>query len=408
MKIIHLGKFYPPEYGGIETVTFDLVEGLNNQGVKADVLCSNKGKETKVDLSNPSYRVIRAGTLAVINSTSISLKLISELKKCIDQYDAVHIHLPNPMANLAIWLIRPTCKVYLHWHSDIVKQKHMLKLYAPWLKWLIKRSDGIIATSQQYANSSKWLAPNMDKVSIIPIGVTDKSKNASAALVAQIKSEHKNKKIILSIGRSAIYKGISYLIEACKYTNDNIVVLIGGPGVESFLPLIKKLGLEYKVKIIGTIPDQQLASYYAACDIFCLPSIYRSEAYGIVQVEAMSFSKPIISCDISGSGVSWVNEHEKSGLLVPPSNAYALASAINRLCEDDLLRNKMAIYARVRFEQELTSEKMVGKTIKMYKEISTIQASNSIELFEAGLVESLLKNDPVLTNRSTHQKESAN
>jgi glycosyltransferase involved in cell wall biosynthesis len=404
MKIIHLGKFYPPEYGGIETVTFDLVEGLNQQGVNADVLCSNKGKHTKVDLLNTRYRVIRAGTLAVVNSTSISLKLITELQECIHKYDAVHIHLPNPMANLAIWLIRPKCKIYLHWHSDIVKQKHMLKLYSPWLKWLIKRADGIIATSLQYANSSKWLASNMDKVSIIPIGVADKSQQASAELVSKIRAEHKDKKIILSIGRSAIYKGISYLIEACKYTHDDVVVLIGGPGVESFQPLIKKLGLEYKVKLLGAIADQQLASYYAACDIFCLPSIYRSEAYGIVQVEAMSFAKPIISCDIAGSGVSWVNEHEKSGLLVPPSNPQALADAINKLSQDDALRNKMAIYARKRFEQELTAESMVNKTIKMYSKSIFASAKINIELFNP--VQSINELAPL--TRAMPQKEEAN
>ncbi|MEJ2793797.1 glycosyltransferase [Iodobacter sp. LRB] len=408
MKIIHLGKFYPPEYGGIETVTFDLVEGLNNQGVKTDVLCSNKGTETKVDLINSGYQVIRAGTLAVINSTSISLKLISELNKCIHQYDAIHIHLPNPMANLAIWLIRPDCKVYLHWHSDIVKQKHMLKLYAPWLRWLIKRADGIVATSQQYADSSKWLSPNMEKVSIIPIGVADRIKNISSALVHKIRSEHKNKKIVLSIGRSAAYKGISYLIEACKYTNDDIVVLIGGPGVETFSDLIKKLGLEYKIKILGTIADQQLASYYAACDIFCLPSVYRSEAYGIVQVEAMSFSKPVVSCDISGSGVSWVNEHEKSGLLVPPSDPVALANAINKLCGDDVLRNKMALYARHRFEQELTAEKMVKKTIRMYTEKMPVFEKNKPAIFGAERIEALFNNEPALSARQIQQKESAN
>ncbi|WP_164521538.1 glycosyltransferase [Iodobacter ciconiae] len=408
MKIIHLGKFYPPEYGGIETVTFDLVEGLNDQGVKTDVLCSNKGTETKVDLINSGYQVIRAGTLAVINSTSVSLKLISELKKCIHQYDAIHIHLPNPMANLAIWLIRPDCKVYLHWHSDIVKQKHMLKLYAPWLKWLINRADGIVATSQQYADSSKWLIPNMNKVSIIPIGVADRSKHSSGVFVKNIRLENKNKKIVLSIGRSAAYKGIRYLIEACKYINDDIVVLIGGPGVEVFLPQIKKLKLESKIKIIGTIPDQQLASYYAACDVFCLPSVYRSEAYGIVQVEAMSFSKPIISCDISGSGVSWVNEHEKSGLLVPPSDPLALAQAINKLCENDALRQQMALYARNRFEQELTAEKMVSKTIRMYKEKMPVFVKNKVELFGADIVEVLFRSEPVLKTGKIKQKESTN
>ncbi|MDW5416960.1 glycosyltransferase [Iodobacter sp. CM08] len=403
MKIIHLGKFYPPEYGGIETVTFDLVEGLNQQGVNTDVLCSNKGTETKIDLSNARYRVIRAGTLAVINSTSISIKLISELKQRIHQYDAIHIHLPNPMANLAMWIIKPKCKVYLHWHSDIVKQKHMLKLYAPWLKWLINRADGIIATSAQYANSSKWLSSNMDKVSIIPIGVADKSQLASPLLVQKIRGEYSGKKIILSIGRSAIYKGIIHLIEACKYINDDVVVLIGGPGVESFLPLIQRLGLEYKVKILGAIADQQLPSYYAACDIFCLPSILRSEAYGIVQVEAMSFSKPVISCDIAGSGVSWVNEHDKSGLIVPPSNPLALANAINRLSQDNALRNKMALYARKRFEQELTAEKMVKKTIQMYQESSIAVMQSEVFSFRKAFDTEILNSEQVLATQKAKQ-----
>lgn len=162
--------------------------------------------------------------------------------------------------------------------------------------------------------------------------------------------------------------------------------------------------MEYKVKLLGAIADQQLASYYAACDIFCLPSIYRSEAYGIVQVEAMSFAKPIISCDIAGSGVSWVNEHEKSGLLVPPSNPQALADAINKLSQDDALRNKMAIYARKRFEQELTAESMVNKTIKMYSKSIFASAKINIELFNP--VQSINELAPL--TRAMPQKEEAN
>jgi len=120
---------------------------------------------------------------------------------------------------------------------------------------------------------------------------------------------------------------------------------------------------------LGKVREENLGSYYQACDIFCLPSIYKSEAFGLVQVEAMYFSKPIVSTDIEGSGVSWVNQNDVTGLVVPPKNVIALAKAVNKIIKNPELKKKFGENAKRRFEEEFRIEIVAEKILKLYKEI---------------------------------------
>lgn len=371
MKVLQVGKFYPPQKGGMETVLYDLTEELNKKGVKTDVLCSNTVPKTRIEKIK-NYKVVRAANLGMIASTSISPVMVKHFRKISNDYDIVHIHHPNPMANLALLLSGFKGRVLLHWHSDIIRQKHLLKLYRPLLLAMLNRANKIIASSPPYAEHSNILKMFRHKVRIIPFGLdTEKFKNVDMDMVRRIRERYQNKKMVFALGRLIYYKGFEYLIESAKYIPDDYVILIGGTGglKEKLLSMIRKNGLENKVFLVGDIPSDLISSYFEACDLFVLPSIERSEAFGIVQLEAMYFKKPVISTNIIGSGVPWVNEDGVTGYLVEPQNAKQIAEAVLKILNDRNIYKEFSDNAYRRFLESFHINKAVEQIFKVYEDL---------------------------------------
>ncbi len=368
MRILHIGKYYPPHFGGIEKVNFDLVEDLNKNQISTDVLCFNDTSKNLFEESE--YRIYRASTLIKLNSAPVSFELPRILRKIHPNYDIIHLHLPNPMAAIALQSVCFKGKLVLHWHSDIIKQVFLKKLYRPFEKALLKRADRIIVTSPPYLEGSKELADFKSKCTVIPIGI-DHHKHADETLLKSLKETYQNKKVIFSLGRLIYYKGFEYLIDAAKELPDNYQVLIGGKGdlYQKLEQQIQRNKLENKVKLVGNIPADEISAYFELCDIYCMPSCERSEAFGIVQIEAMSFGKPIISTDIPFSGVSWINQHGQTGLIVPPKDVKSLADALKTLLSNDIKLTKYGIQARERYLNEFTVNKMCQKTLALYNSL---------------------------------------
>ncbi|QOG12073.1 glycosyltransferase [Arcobacter sp. FWKO B] len=372
MRILQLGRFYPPSIGGIETVMYDITEGLNNyKDVSCDVLCSSKNYTYEENIYD-KYKVIRTKSYGIYFSTSITPQMIFKLKKIIKEYDILHIHLPDPMANIVLMFVDSSKqKIVLHWHSDIVKQKYLLKIYEPFQDWMMKKANKIIATTPKYIYESKYLQKYKDKCVSIPIGIDKNKLSIDVHEVNSIREKYKNKKIIFSLGRLVYYKGFEYLIEAAKYLSEEYIILIGGTGPlhAKLVHKIKLYNLENKVKLLGRIDDKELGNYYAACDIYCLSSVEKSEAFAIVQIEAMSFSKPIVATQIKGSGVDWVNKHHESGINVLPKNGKELAEAIMKVTLDKELYSKYSQGAKNRFEEYFHRKTMVESIYKLYNEL---------------------------------------
>jgi glycosyltransferase involved in cell wall biosynthesis len=371
MKILQLGKFYPPDTGGMETALYNITEELNQRGIQCDVLCANKEKKYRNDSLN-GYKVIRTSNYGIVASTSISPQMIRELKKVIANYDILHIHHPNPTANLALFMANPKKqKVVIHWHSDIIKQQLELRFYKPLLIWMLKKADVIIGTSQKYIDESLQLKDFKNKCVPIPIGIKKNDIGVDENKFEEIKVRFKNKKIIFSLGRFIYYKGFEYLIESAKYLPDNYVILLGGDGElkEKYEQIIRENGLSEKVFLVGKIDQKDLGSYYEACDLFCLPSIAKSEAYGIVMIEAMSFGKPVVATKIKGSGTDWVNQDGITGLNVNPEDAEQLAKAFQTILENPAMYQKFSENAHHRYLNEFTIETEIEKLIKVYRTI---------------------------------------
>lgn len=367
MKILHLGKFYPMD-GGMETAILDIVNGFSNNNVTCDLLCVATGKPQNFTLNEYGH-IFTTKSLCYVKSVSISPSMVSILCKICNQYDIIHIHCPNPMASLALYLSGYKGKVVLHWHSDILRQRVLLKFYKPLQSWLINRADVIIGTSPVYLKHSPYLQGMEAKMKVVPLGVNKVVPRLDG--VRLIRERYKGKKIVFGLGRLIAYKGFEYLTEAAKYLTNDYVVVIGGTG-----PLHKKLTrsimqkhLQNKVFLIGRIPDEELSNYYGACDVFCLSSIWKTEAFGMVQIEAMSCGKPVVATNILGSGVSWVNKDGYSGLNVEPENPKALADAIMEITSSEKEYKMFASNALRRYNECFTKEKMLLGYEMVYKDL---------------------------------------
>lgn len=366
MRILQLGKFYPPDWGGIESVTHELTEGLNFRGYETDVLCCSKDIRTRREPVASGYSVVRAGRLGELYSTSISPSLVHELAKVHADYDVLHVHLPNPMANLALQLVRPKSRVVLHWHSDVVRQVHAHRIYAPLERWMLNRADAVIASSERYLDASDSLSRFSRKVTVIPYGIGDPCFDARSA--GLFRSKIGSKRLIFALGRMIYYKGFDILVEAAGMLPKNYMLIIGGGGelLDQRRRQVAELGLSEQVVLTGPLSSTDALLYMKACDVFCLPSVVRSEAFGIVLLEAMAAGKPVVATDIDGSGVPWVNLDKLTGLNVPVNNPRALAEALVAVLDNDEIADRYGDAARRRYLGLFTAERMIAQTAALY------------------------------------------
>jgi len=370
MKILQFGRFYPPDMGGTQQVMYEISEGMTKDGHTCDVLCSNT-KAVYEKSHFDKYIVHRTASYGIVLSTSISPSLIYKLWKIHKDYDVIHVQAPDPLSFLALFLVRPTAKIVIHWQSDIVRQKKTLKYFLPLQNWVLSFANKIVCSSKKYADNSSCLQDFKDKVEVIPLGISNKPLVSNKNNVKKIQQKYKNKKIIFALGRLVSYKGFEYLVKSAKYLSDDFVILIGGTGVEkdNLLTIIKDNNLQNKVELLGYISTEEKNDYLESCFLFCLPSITKAEAFGVVIVEAMTFSKPIVSTNMEDSGVSWVNENNVTGLQVNPKSSEQLAEAFNKLSNDKNLYTQMCKNSLQRYRNFFTREKMIDSLTKLFKRI---------------------------------------
>ena len=372
MRVLQLGKFYPPDRGGIETTTFELTEGLNRLGVHTDVVCCSRNLATQRMTAELGYTVARAGTLGRLVSVSLSPALLLEVARTIGQYDIVHLHMPDPMSALALWQMKHVePRIVLHWHSDVVRQRLTLKMYEPLQNWLLDRSDAIIATSCAYADASTPLVRWREKVSVIPIGVRDPLASVNPLRVSEIKAAHGRGRIVMALGRVEAYKGFDVLIDAARHLPDDTRVLIAGSGRRSadLARQIARWGLQERVVLLGALSPQDVVDHLAAADVFCLPSLTRAEAFGVAMVEAMAMARPIVATEVAGSGVPWINQHGVTGFNVQVGSALALKDAMLQLLNDAELAKRFGVAARLRYVERFMAERMLADTVRLYERL---------------------------------------
>lgn len=368
MKILQLGKFYPI-LGGVEKVMYDLMTGLASRGVDCDMMCASAEGPRRREKINGRATLYVCRTIGKFASTMISPEMVSLLKKECGRYDIIHIHAPDPMACLALYFSGYRGKVVLHWHSDILKNRVLLALYGPFQKWLIRRADMIVGTTPVYVEKSPYLQKVQHKVGWIPIGIPPMQPDPEK--VRRIRDAYPGKRIIFSLGRLIPYKGYRYLVEAASLLDDSYMVLIGGSGPlkDALQSQIDSLGLGARVRLLGHVADEDLPSWFGACDLFCMSSIYKTEACGIVQLEAMSCAKPVVATLIPDSGVPWVNRHGVSGLNAEPGNPAALADAVKSVFFNGQEYRRYSQNALERYRTVFTKDNMLDECMKLYERL---------------------------------------
>lgn len=369
LKVLHLGKYFFPDPGGIESVTKNLVQGTALAGCDVVVLCLGA-----VDGLREEHlcgaTVFRAPIVKIIASQPLGWRYFREFLRRAREFDIVHIHVPNMLAALALVIARVPGKVIVHWHADIVNHGLLGKLMWP-LEWLmLRRADVLVATSQAYSDTSPQLRQFKDKVHIVPIGISAPLNDDAAATdaTAVLGAIPDDALVILAVGRLVPYKGFDVLVDAARELPANCrVVIVGGGECRADLEMrIRARQVGDRVKLAGQVSDEVLRALFRRASIFCLPSVTRAEAFGVVLLEAMARGLPMVATEIAGSGVPWVNQHGVTGLNVPVGDAPALAAALSQLLADPKARVRMGQEARRRFESEFTASLATRRFMSLY------------------------------------------
>jgi len=383
-NIVHFGKYYFPDTGGIESVTISLASGAVVAGHSVFVICFEKSPANSDDVIN-GVRVIRTPIMKMIASQPLGFKYFSHCIRAARAADLIHLHFPNMLGAFCALFIGKKPQLLVHWHSDVINKGLLGKILRPLELALLRRADCIVTTSPVYADASESLQPFKDKIAVVPIGVPDtKYEGTDLGLSASIVDQVRDKKIILSVGRLVPYKGFNVLIDAAKHLSEGSVVVIvgGGPLQQELQQAVEIAGVGDRVVLAGRLSDAALHALFERATLYCLPSTYRAEAFGVVLLEAMTYGLPIVATDIQGSGVPWVNQHGTSGLNVPVGDPVALAEACNRILALPELRSRLSNGASQRFATEFTEEVSVKRMMNVYDQMLTCPSVRSTFPFQ--------------------------
>ncbi len=366
MRILHIYKDYHPVFGGIENHLRWLAEAQAARGHDVTVLVTNPEGPTTTVREENGVRVIRAARLTTVASTPMSLSLPRLLRG--ENPDVVHLQFPYPVGETSQWLTRRGRAMVISYQSDVVRQAAILRFYNPILTRVLRQADRILASSPNYIQSSPWLRPLAHKCTVVPLGV-DVSRFSKPAprQVHAIRRRYPGP-LLLFVGRLRYYKGLQYLIQAMKAVDAMLLIVGTGPEAARLGAMTYDLGLAEKVHFLGDVGDEWLPAIYQAADVFVLPSSHRSEAFGIVLLEAMAAGTPLVSTEL-GTGTSWVNQDGVTGLVVPPRDEKALVAAVNRLLADDALRQEMGARGQERARSEFDLPVLVDRVMTVYEEV---------------------------------------
>lgn len=368
MKVVHVYKdYHPPVRGGIEQTVERLADYQVRSGLSVTVLTSAHGGRRTVEELVDGVRVIRVAEWARVASAPVCPSMPWHLSKI--EADIVHLHFPNPTGEVSYLLVRPRGVLAVTYHADIVRQAALLPIYGSFIEALLRRADVILPTSARYIEHSRWLRRYRDKCRVVPSGIDlerfDRLDRSSAPALA-LRAAHAGP-IVLFVGRLRYYKGLDVLIDTMRQVSATLVIVGGGPEERALRRRTRQAGLDGRVVFAGSVGDDEMLAYLAAADVGVLPSTYPSEALGLAMVEMMACGIPVV-CTELGTGTSFVNLHEETGLVVPPRDAAALAQALNRLLGDASLRARYGAAARRRAREVFSGQAMADGVAAAYED----------------------------------------
>jgi len=372
-----VGKFYPPHLGGIETHVQTLCMELR-EFVDLEVIVANGNGREERGLED-GVPVRRLATPASFLGAPLSLGMIRAIRR--SPADIVHLHLPHPIAVLSYLASGHRGRLVVSYHSDVVRQRITGMAFTPILRRLMGKANAIVAASPNYVISSPILSRFRDRCHVIPYGIpSEKYARRDEAAIAEVRQRY-GPRMVLSVGRLVSYKGFEYLVEAMRSVRGTLVVIGEGPLRRSLEERVAAAGLGNRVHLLGGVSD--LLPFYQAADVFALASVARSEAFGIVQAEAMAAGTPVVNTALN-SGVPFVSIGGVTGLTVEPKNPGAMAEALNRLLDDPSQRAEFGAAARERAVREFASDVMVRRMLGLYESVLGVESGKRPRLSAAG------------------------
>jgi glycosyltransferase involved in cell wall biosynthesis len=369
LRVTHLGKFFHPAKGGIEQTIRSLAHAQARLGFSVRVICMDhvQGQPTRIEQDGPVevVRVRRAASFAKIDHCP---DLASVLRD--SDTDLIHLHTPNPTMILGLLLSGDRRPLVVTHHSDVVKQRLRRLLFSPIERICYNRARLVLSVSQPYVGGSRVLQRYADRVAVLPIGL-DLAPFLNPAPAVRERCESLKQSfpgpIWFCCGRLVYYKGIETALLALRSVPGTLLIAGDGPSRAPLERLAARLGLSGRARFLGKIPrDEDLAAYYRASEAFWFPSNARSEAFGVVQVEAMASGCPVINTAIPHSGVPWVSRHEETGLTVPVNDPEAFARAARRILDEPGLRDRLAAAAQARALSQFQCDKMGRLSKELY------------------------------------------
>jgi rhamnosyl/mannosyltransferase len=365
--VVQVSQFYPPHTGGIETVAEKFAEAAAKEGFESWVLAAIERGFGQTECHN-GVTVRRAGSLGVMFSVPIAPLLPVHYRRTVADADVVHFHLPHPSSVMSE-LVAGTGEytTVASYHSDIIRQSQSFQIYEHFLKRFLNRVDRILVSSPQLRDTSKMLAPHRKKCKIVPNSIEIERFGDYDGPQYDLPVEE-DRPTVLVVGRLIYYKGIKYLVEAMEDVDATLLIVGEGDRRSMIAKRIEEAGLTDRVHHLGYVPEDVLHDAYDRADLFVLPSVAPSEAFGIVQLEAMAYETPVVNTDLP-TGVPWVSMDGETGRTVKPENPAALAEAIRELLASPDRRREYGRNARQRVKERFTDERTVAIVLSVYREL---------------------------------------
>jgi rhamnosyl/mannosyltransferase len=386
LRICHFGKYYPPARGGIETHVRALAQAQTALGACVHVVCVNHtngagrnvtwspwASTPRIEEQDGKVRVTRLGRFGSFARWDYCPSLRRALADLLrEPFDILHLHVPNPTMMLGLATLPWRPPLTIGYHSDIVRQKLLALAIQPFERLVFTKAARIFVASPTYSRGSPSLQCYGEKLDVLPYGLDLRpylEPSPEARKYADYLREQFGSPLWLCVGRLVYYKGLHVALEALKQAEGRLLIIGTGPEESPLQQQAVRLGVSDRVVWLGPLDEPQLVGAYHAATALWFPSNTRSEAFGLVQVEAMASGCPVINTRIKHSGVSWVSPHQETGLTVAVNDPAALAKAAHRLHEEPGLRLSLKAAARQRAVQEFDDQKMAERSLDVYREV---------------------------------------
>lgn len=393
IKVLHLTKYHSPFNGGIENFLRDILQ-CNTTKAECEIRVIAHHHQRRIPTSHDmveGVQVTRVRLWRQVLYAPICLHFPAEIRRALTDFkpDVLHIHMPNLSAFICLFSREARrCRWILHWHSDVLGEaphwrvKLLYPVYRRFEKWLLSKAHTIVCTSPHYLDTSQPLLKFRHKCVVIPLGISSEvnhprpSRQIDNSTQTNDQSPAQQNKTpigvhrlnLLCVGRLTYYKGHAVLLDAIAELTDIHLDIVGeGEEREILESKIASLGLSSKVTLHGQVSDATLTAHMMNTDLLCLPSVERTEAFGLVILEAARCKKPALVTDVKGSGMSWVVQDGKTGWVIPAGNVAAMTESLKEIQRNKPMISVLGQAAHERLITDFQAEAVSNQIVAMYR-----------------------------------------